>query len=326
MTIGANNSSGERIQPLLSRAMVPQSNSITEGCVLVHVLVAGDNLAVDVPTSATALLGGRAFAGINASAGTVNTSVDNQVTVQKAGIAKALLKANTACTAGGEAGFVPSDGGTIVPVTPANSGIAVPIGRFTQTKSSSASVQMVGLELYAHGSASGEQVLGAITASSAALTETIGTTETAFSSTIPIPAGRILAAGTVLKIRAKARITQGTGNETMKFRARLDSATGVIFGATPAVDVTNAGGDLAVLDLTATVRAVGASGTLVCDGIGGVGPGQAVATGGNVQTTGTTGTVAIDTTVAHAVVITLESSGAGPFSAVLEDFIVTILG
>lgn len=325
MTVGANNSSGERMH-LFSRAMAPQSNSITEGCVLVHVLVAGDNLAVDIPTSATALLGGRALAGICADAGTVDTSGDNQIQVQKAGIAKCRLKSNTSCTAGGEAGYVPSDGGTVVPVTPANSGIAVPIGRFTQSKSSSGSVQFVGVELYAHGSGAGEQVLGVITASSTAITETVGTTETAFNLSAAIPANRILSVGTILRIRAKTRVTAGTGNETLKFRARLDSATGVIFGATPAVDVTNAGGDLGVLDLTATVRAVGASGTMVADGFGGISPGQAVATGGNVQTSGTAGTIAIDTTVAHSVVITLESSGAGPFSAVLEDLVVTILG
>lgn len=326
MATGSNNSSGERLVLTPARAMLPLSNNISEGCVLVHCSSSGDNLAVDVPNAASAFLGGRCFAGINASAGTVDITRDNQVEVWKTGIAKALLKVNTACTAGQECGYAPADGGTVQPVLPGNAANLVVIGRFSQSKSSSASIQMVGVELHANGAAAGEQVLGAITASSAALTETIGTTETAFNVSAPIPAGRITAAGTVLKIHAKARITQGTGNETMRFRARLDSAAGVIFGSTPAVDVTNAGGDLAVLDLVATVRSVGAGGTLVCSGSGGVSPGQAVATGGNVQTTGTAGAVALDSTVAHTVVITLESSGAGPFSAVLEDLVLTILG
>jgi hypothetical protein len=323
MTIGASNASGERLG-LFQRAMVPQSNNITEGCVVVHVLVSGDNLAVDIPTAAAAFLGGRAFAGIVTNQGTVNTVYDNQVTVQKAGIAKCILKANTACTAGQEAGYSPADPGTVQPITPASAGVLVSIGRFTQTKTSSASAQFVGVELHVEGASAGEQVLAAIVASSTAITDTAS--ETAFNLSAALPANRILAPGTVLWIRAKARITAATGNETMVFKARLDSTTGVIFGATPAVDVTNAGGDLAVLDLVATVRSVGAGGTLVCNGFGGISPGQGVATGGNVQTTGTAGTIAIDTTVAHTLVITLLSSGAGPFSAVLEDLVVTIFG
>ena len=79
--------------------------------------------------------------------------------------------------------------------------------------------------------------------------------------------------------------------------------------------------------MVATLRTVGASGTMVADGIGGISPGQAVATGGNVQITGTAGTIAIDTRVAHNLVITATWSAASASdSCVLEDFVATILG
>lgn len=323
MATGANNSSGERLG-LFQRAMVPLSGSAVEGCVLVHAN-ATDNLIVDAPNSASALLGGRAFAGINASAGTVNPAIDNQVTVQKGGIAKARLKASTACIAGQECGYAPADGGTVQPVTPANAGALVSIGRFTQSKASSANVQMVGVELYAPTEGGGERMLGAIVASSSFITNTAS--ETAFDLSVPIPAGRVVSVGTVLKIRAKARVTGGNGSNTLQMRCRLDTTAGVLLGQTPAVDVTDLGGDLAVLDLVATVRAVGASGTLVADGFGGISPGQLVTTGGNVQATGTAGTVAVDWTVAHTIIITALWNAASPSNAVLlEDLVVTILG
>lgn len=320
---GASNLTGERIT-LFDRALVPASNNIKEGYVVVHAS-ATDNQVVDVPSAAAALLGGRAFAGISATQGTINILQDNRVTVAKGGIAKAALKAATACVAGAVAGYNPADGGPVQPVTPANAAVLVPIGRFTQSKASSGAEQFVGLELYAHSADGAERLLSAATASSTAITNTA--TETAFSVSIPIPANRLLAVGAVLKIRAKARVTVGNANDTLQLKCRLDSAAGVVLGQTPAVDVTNAGGDLAVLDLAATLRTTGASGTLVCDGFGGISPGQAVATGGNVQTTGTAGTVAIDTTVAHTLVITATWSAASASnSVVLEDLLATLLG
>jgi hypothetical protein len=322
--IGASNLSGERITAGFDRGMVPQSNGIQEGYVLSHSTNAGqlDNLAVDVPNGAGVLAGGRAFAGVSASQGTVNILYDGQVDVQKLGIAKCVLKINTACTAGTDAGYDPADGGPVQPVTSANVGSLVVIGRFSQSKTSSASPQFVGVELHAEG-ASGDRVLGAITASSAAITNT--TVETAFSLSVPIPANRIQSAGTVLKIRAKANVTGGNSTDTLKLTCRLDTAAGVILGATPAVDVTNGGGDLGFLDIMATIRSVGVSGTMVCDGLGGISPGAAVATGGNVQVTGTASTVAIDTTAAHSILITATWSAASPSdSVVLEDLVVLI--
>lgn len=324
MAIGASNLAGDRM-PLFDRGMVPLSNNIREGYALVHAS-ATDNLIVDVPNSASALMGGRAFAGISATMGSTNIVSDNRVDSQKAGIAKAALKANTACIAGQDAGYDPADGGLFVPVTPQNSGTVVSVGRFTQSKSTSTQPQFVGIELYASsGSVGTETILGSIVASSAAITNSA--VETAFSLSVAIPAGRLQSVGSVLKIRAKARVTVGNGTDTLQLKCRLDSAAGVVLGQTPAVDVTNAGGDLAVLDLCATLRAVGASGAMVADGFGGISPGQAVATGGNVQATGTAGTVAIDTTVAHTLVITaLWSAASASNSVLLEDFVISIFG
>lgn len=320
MAIGASNSTGERL-PLIDRGMVPASNSIKHGYVVVHAS-ASDNLIVDVPNAAAALSGGRAFAGLMSQAGTVDITKDNRITVAKLGIGKAVLKINTACTAGTDCGYDPADGGPVQPLTTTNQGTLVVIGRFTQSKSASASEQFVGVELHAEGSV-GRRVLGAIVATSSTVTNT--TSETAFDQYVPLPAGRIQSAGTVLTIRAKARVTSGNSNDTLTLRCRLDTTAGVLLGASPAVDVTNAGGDLGVLDLTVTLRAVGASGTMVSDGFAGISPGQAVATGGNVQTTGTAGTIAIDTTVAHNLVITAQWSAASTSDVVqLEDLVVTI--
>lgn len=321
MTVGANNASGERIR-LFERGMVPQSNSIKEGYALVH--TSGDNLAVDVPSAAAALAGGRAFAGISAAQGTVNVTYDNQVTVQKAGIAKCALKASTACTAGTEAGYDPADGGPVQPVTPMNAGVLVVIGRFTQTKASSASEQFVGVELYAHGAAASERILGAITTASSAITNT--NTETAFNRTVAVPAGRLNAIGTFVRIHATARVLSGNANDTLQINCRWDSAAGDVIGGTPAVDVTNAAGDRAVLDLVVFIRTTGATGSLTSSGIGGISPGQAVATGGNVQTTGNI-LSSFDLTAAHTIVCSaLWSAASAGNSVVLEELTVTILG
>lgn len=314
MAIGSNNSSGERLVLTPARAMLPLSNNIVEGCVLVHCSSSGDNLAVDVPTSALAFQGGRCFAGINASAGTVDVTRDNQVTVWKTGIANARLKASTACTAGETAGYDPADGGTVQPVTPANAGTLVTIGRFTQSKSSSASVQMVGVELHAEAAAASEQLLGASLAAGTTLTNT--TTETALSAGISIPANRIVSAGTVVRVRARVRVPGTNATDTLTIRARLDSAAGTQLGASAAVDVAN--GDAGLIDLTLTCRSVGASGTLSSAGIAAIAS-SSVVTG--------SATFAFDTTVAHPIVITGQWSVANAGNqAYLDDFVVTILG
>lgn len=325
MAFGATNISGERI-PLFERAMVPKSSSIREGYVLVHTSDAGDNLTVDVPNAPTALLGGRAFAGISASPGTVDPAIDRDVLAQKLGVAKCALKTSTACTRGGECGYDPADGGLVVPVTPANAANLVVIGRFSQSKSSSAGVQMVGVELHADGSGTSPRLLGALVASSDPVTNT--TTETVMG-VITIPAGRIQSVGTVLRIRAKARVLGGNASDTLILRARLGGLAGVVLGSTPlaGVDVTNAGGDVGTIDLVATVRAVGASGTITAGGLAGITPGQVILTGGNLQGAGTAGTVSVDTTIARDLVVTAQWSAASSADqVVLEDFTVDISG
>ena len=324
--IGAVNLSGERF-PLFDRGMIPQSAGIPQGYVVVSTNIPpavggqADSLAVDLPNAANALSGGRLFQGINQSAG-VTTSTDNQLDVAQYGVAKAALKANVACVAGQECGYDPADGGPVQPVTATNQGVLVVIGRFTQSRAASASIQLVGVLLHAEG-IGGDRLLGAIVASSTAISNTAS--ETAFDQSVAIPAGRIQGVGTVLKVRAKVRVTSGNASDTLQLKVRLDTTAGVLLGQTPAVNVTDAGGDLGVLDLVATIRAVGASGTMVVDGIAGISPGQAVATGGNVQTTGTAGTIAIDTTAAHNVVVTATWSGASTSnSCVLEDLVVFI--
>lgn len=326
MSVGASNLSGERIR-LFERAMVPQSTSVSEGKVLVYCQpVAGtDNLAVDVPTGSTALLGGRAFAGLCSDVGAVQLPQDNQVLVAKAGIHRGLLLAGETCVAGADCGYDPADGGRIKSVTPSNAAKMVPIGRFTQSRASSGSDQLVGVELLCHsGSVGASQLLGMTLTASAPLSSNV---ETVFNQSVSIPAGRLYQAGTRLKIKARVTAASAAANDTLQIRARLDSAAGALIGSSPAVDVTNAGGDIGILDLDVTVRAVGATGVFQSVGLGGISPGQAVSTGGNVQTTGSAAAVTFDTTIAHTVVITAQWSAANVAnSCVLEILTVEIQG
>lgn len=326
MSIGASNLSGERVR-LFEIAMIPQSTSVSEGKVLVYVAPAGgtDNLAVDVPSATTAYLGGRAFAGISASSGSVQLPQDNQVLVQKFGIAKGLLAAGEACTAGALCGYDPADGGLVRQIPLIGAGRFVAIGRFAQTKSSSPSPQMVAVELPTAGSGSGWGLLGETLAASAPISNTAA--ETLFSQNVLIPAGRISVAGTKLRIRARVTVAGGVANDTLQIRCRLDSLTGTLLGSTPEVDVTNGAGDIGLLDLEVLFRGVGLAGVMHSVGIGGISPGQAVATGGNVQTTGTAVAAAVDTTVDHYVVISAQWSAANMGNVASLDILsVEILG
>lgn len=316
--VGASNLSGERIS-FFERGMLPKSSGIAEGYVVVHTSDSGDNLIVDLPTAATALLGGRAFAGISASANTTTVSSntlpsDNQISVQMAGVAKCQLKANTACVRGSWAAYDPADGGLIVPWTSASQ---VPIGTFTQSKSSSASAQMVGVWLQKT-CGIGEILLGAIISSSTAVTDT--TSETAFDQAVTVPAN-LLSAGAVLRIRGKVRVTSGNGTDTLTLRLRIGGLTGVLLATAPAFDVTNGGGDLGVLDSVVTVREIGASGSITAASGAGLGvPGTAT-----WRVDGTVGAQSIDTTAAKDVVVTAQWSAASASnSCLLEDLTVSL--
>lgn len=275
--IGASNLAGERI-PFFERAYVPKSSGIFEGAVVVATTTSGDNLEVDLPNSASALNGGRNYVGINASQGSTIVSPttlpnDTQITVQKAGVAKCALKANTACEKYSPAGYSPADGGYIVPHV---SGKTIQIGRFTQSKSSSSASQMVGVWLDEGGSL-GEQLVGAIVASSTVITNTA--VETAFDQKVTIPAG-LLSVGAVLRIFAKARVASGNSTDTLTLKLKIGSQ---VLVTSAAVDVTDGGGDLGVLFAEVTIRTLGASGSAVAGGYSGLGvPGTATLRVGGV--------------------------------------------
>ena len=165
----------------------------------------------------------------------------------------------------------------------------------------------VGADLFPGGTTGG--VLGAAVASSTNLTNT--TTETVFSTgSVSIPANS-LKVGQVLHLRAKARTPNTNGTDTFQLRARLGGAGGTSLGLTPALDVAD--DNLAVLDLTITVRSIGASGRISVAGIGGVAT--------SLQVTGGVGAIAIDTTVANTFDITGKWSQANAGDvAVLEDY------
>lgn len=264
MATGASNLAGERMY-LFSRGYVPKSSGIAEGMVVVATSD-NDNLIVDLPNAATALNGGRNFVGISASAGSTIVSSnslpsDNQITVDLAGISKCLLKAGNACEKYSPAGYDPTDGGTVVPHV---SGKTVQIGRFTQSKSSSGSNQMVGVWLD-QGGAQGESLLGSIVAASAAVSNTA--TETAFDKTITIPAN-LLSVGAVLRISGRVRVTSGNSTNTLTLKLKVGSQ---VILTTAAVDVTDGGGDIGVFSAEVTVRTIGASGTLTASGSSGLG-------------------------------------------------------
>lgn len=309
MAIGSSQSTGERLE-CFERGLVPKSSTIKEGYVVVHASTTDDKI-VDLPNATGVLLGGRSYAGISAAAGTTDNTKDNQITIQRLGVAKSALKASTACTAGDYAAYDPADGGPVVPYT---SPSQVVIGKFTQTKLSSASEQFVGVFLQEGLGAGTNRVtppLGEITSPSGTVTNT--TVETVLTS-FTIPAN-FTAAGSILHLYAKSAVSGGNANDTLTLRARLDTITGTVLAASPAVDVTNAGGDIGIIDLTLIVGTAG--NVISTSGTAGISPGQAVATGGNVQTVGSAGYVAFNPAVSHTVLLTAQWSGTSTSNVML---------
>ena len=309
-TQGASQLSAKRIR-LLEIAHTPQSSGLAEGLVACFVTTANDidDLAVDIPTSASALDSGRAFAGIVMDYSSAVVAQDSSVLLQLAGSAKCKLKANSTVTRGQGIGYDPADGGTVQPITAANAGRLVRIGTARQSRSSAvASVTMISVLLDGRDSDMSARSLSVITAASTAITNT--TTETAFSTTFSIPANR-LRVGSVLSLRARASVSSGNSTDTLTLRARLTDAAGAVLGAGLAFDVTNGGGDVGDINLQMVVRTLGATGTMMSSG--------SIGLLTAVQATGSAGAVTIDTTAAITLVITAQWSAASASNSVAMD-------
>lgn len=308
MSTGASNLSGERI-PFFERSYVPRASGIFEGAVVVATSD-DDNLIVDLPNSSAALNGGRNFVGINAGAGStvVSSSTlpsDLRLPVQKAGVAKCALKASTACQKYAPAGYNPADGGHVVPHV---SGVTIYIGRFTQSKSSSSAVQYVGVWLDG-GSPLAEQLLGAITSSSSTITDTA--TETAFDQTLSI-AANTLSAGSVIRILAKVSVPSGNGTNTLTLRLKIGSQ---VLALTGAIDVTDGGGDVGVLQAELTVRSIGSSGVFTAAGSAGLG----VPSTATMRVGGVASTFTLNTTAALTLSVTAQWSAASTSNQAVLD-------
>ena len=278
---------------LSDQLYVPESGSSITKWMVCAFSSASDDLVVNLPNASTALDNGRAFAGIYSGESTVNPSGgDTQIKLQKSGVAKAYLKANTTCKAGTEAGYDPADGGYVVQITPVNRGKVVPIGRFSQTKASSASPQCVGIQLLEPQQSSGGAMSVAV-ADGAALTNT--TTETTLGSYV-LPAGFVTQVGQRFDIMARVDVTSGNGTDTLTLKAYIGST---LIGETVAVDVTNGGGDIGVFNLSLVARVAGSSGKAYAAGFAGLGV-PATATS---QVTGTVGEASVDWTAAQTIAI-----------------------
>lgn len=312
MSTGSNNTDGERIASVFNRAGYLARSAFTEGQVAVAYAGSGaDNMDACLPSHADARDGGRDFYGIWMNSGTATISTDRGP-IQKLGVAKCVLKANTACYAGTIAAFDPADGGSVVPWT---NGKQVPIGRFAQNKSSSSAVQFVGVELAGAGSIGlySDTLLGAITSNSSAVTNT--TTETAFDQKVTIPAN-LLTAGSVIRIKAKVAATATNSTDTLQILCHLNTTAGVTLATSSAVDVAD--NDLLVLDIAATIRVAGASGTMTVGGM------SVVKT--TAKAVGTVSTIAIDTTTSNDIVISgVWSVANAGNSCRLEDLSVSLL-
>lgn len=308
-TQGASQLSAKRIR-LLESAHTPQSSGLAEGLVACFVTTANDidDLAVDIPTSASALDSGRAFAGIVMDYSSAVVAQDSSVLLQLAGVAKCKLKANSTVSRGQGIGYDPADGGTVQPITVANAGKLVRIGTSRQSKSSNSSIIMLSVLLDGRDSDMSARNLSVITAASSTITNT--TTETAFSTTFSIPANR-LRVGSVLRLRARASVSSGNSTDTLTLRARLTNAAGALLGEGPAVDVTNGGGDVGDIDLEMIVRTLGGGGTMMTSGKIGLLTA--------VKSTGSAGAVTIDTTAANVLVITAQWSVASASNIVAMD-------
>jgi hypothetical protein len=292
MAIGSSQSTGERISQF-ERGLVPAGANIKEGYVVAHASITDDHV-VDLPNAAGALLSGRAYAGVNASAG-LTTTTDNEITVQRLGVAKCVLKPNTPCTAGDTAAYDPADGGTVVPYS---SKAQVIIGKFTQTKLTSTSEQMVGVFLSEESNAKSDTLLGAITTTSGNVTNT--TVETAFDQKVTIPANALVA-GSVLRIEGGVYIPTANSTDTLTLKVKLGT---VVLAASAAIDPANTG-DWGTFFIEVNCRSLT---QLVAKGTIGI--------AGTVTNSGTAGPQAYSAVVANDITVTATWSVANASNVV----------
>lgn len=263
MAIGSSQTSGQQITGLLGLSLKPDpATSIAPGLVVVNIS-ATDDKYVGLPNNSAALLNGRAFAGIlegfnaTAVAGT-NQPADNQILCQRDGIAKAQLKASTACTAGQRAAYDPADGGYVVPYT---SAFQVCIGKFTQSKASSSDPQFVGVEL-TPGAAG--LVGGGLLLFAAPEDGTVSSTsENIYSNATFVSPANFFRVGDVVSFGATLIVSNQNGSDTLQVRWKIGSTTIVQTVSTynPATaDGIYISGTLAFDDLGATASVnIGAS-------------------------------------------------------------------
>lgn len=159
-----------------------------------------------------------------------------------------------------------------------------------------------------------------------ASTAITGTTETltTFSTGVyTIPANR-LRVNTRVRIRAVGRVTAATGAETHVLAVTFAGTAIMLTG-----DIDPAANDVFMIDAEFTVRAIGATGTIVGAGVVRSGPQAAAATTHLIATgTGATSTSTIDTTAASVLGIALDRQAAATDgdSMRLDAFNVEIIG
>ena len=178
------------------------------------------------------------------------------------------------------------------PITPSNRALLVPIGRFEQSKSSSADLQSVGVVLLT-AQRGGFGPMSVAVADGTALTNS--TTETTLGS-VSIPAKYVQQAGADVRHSGARGCHQRQRTDTLTLKAYIGST---LIGETAAVDVTNGGGDIGVFDLSLVARVAGSSGKAYAAGFAGLGV-PATATS---QVTGTVGEASVDWTAAQTIAI-----------------------
>ena len=232
MATGSSQTAATLISGFLTRNLTPDpATAIPGGYVVVNISTSDDHY-VSLPTHASALNGGRAFAGIsqgfNTTTATGGTQVpDNGLPCAVDGIAKAALKANTACQVGQDAAYDPADGGLVVPYTNQKQ---VKIGKFVDTRASNASVQLVGV-LLTPGAAAGIGDGLLMFADPQAGTAST-TSETTYSNaTLTIPAN-FLKAGDVIEYGAALDVSNQNGSNKLVVRWKIGSTTIVQTAAT----------------------------------------------------------------------------------------------